>query len=67
MDQIETFRGLIVPRLNPQTQKEWCRLLQRSNECGRQCAIDADCIFDYERKDTLKPFNEWMETRKNGR
>jgi hypothetical protein len=60
MDQVETFRGLTVPRLNPQTQLEWCKRSSCQSECS-------GCIFDYNRPETLEPFTEWMETRKNGR
>ena len=67
MEQLETFLGFVVPRINPQTQKGWCKVIQRGNECGSECCRGDGCIFDFFRPDTREPFNEWMETRKNGR
>jgi hypothetical protein len=59
MDQIETFKGLQVPEIpEPSTQSEFCL---KATCLPSGCH---SCLFDHRRKETLEPFNEWMETRK---
>jgi hypothetical protein len=60
MDQIETFRGFVVPKMpDERTQRE--HFCQDGVYCNTNCH---ECLFDYDRPETLEPFKQWLEERK---
>jgi len=63
MEQLETFKGYVVPEKRSQTQHDYCSMTACSGFCGNGKEVRV-CLFDSSRPETLEPFNEWLETRK---
>jgi hypothetical protein len=64
MDQIETFRGFVVPDMSRDlTQHDLCNLAACSGFCGNGRETKG-CLFDVSNPETLEPFKQWLEERK---